>query len=59
MRYEILDSTGEVITWRKSEAKAVEEAKNRNAYGVVAHEKSGTYESYTNVWPERGPTYTN
>ncbi len=60
MRYEVkCVVTGEVIESHENESDAIATAETLENVRVVAHEVSGTYESRSQVWPERGPTYSN
>lgn len=60
MEYQVKDlRTNEVISTHATEAKAIESAKTLGDAFVVAHEVSGSYESNTMVWPQRGATYSN
>lgn len=65
MRYEIKDlRTGKILGSHRSRSVAEDSAHIRKySEGidvvVIAHERSGTYESFQQVWPTRGEIYTN
>lgn len=56
---------GQVHSTHKTKADAIKAAEEfdrcqpNTSPHVIAHEISGTYESHTCVWPERGETYSN
>lgn len=61
MRYEI-KARGEIMDTVDDKATAIVAAQAYPAEwrpSVVAHEISGTYESWTQIWPTHGETYTN
>lgn len=57
--YEVQDEQRQVLVRTESEGEALLRAKALTDSRVVMHVKSGTYESATVIYPDRGETYSN